>query len=202
VDFHPENLVIAGPHPVVVDCETLLHPATSLPEYARAEDDSILRTGMLTLIKRIPHGIFGRAGEGERLLDELAGGFIAMHQFMRRGSSRQYLQRWVDRLCMIPARRIYRPTAHYLGMLNQSLAPSLLADGLERSLYLHACCCDGLNPTRRVSAEVAALQNADVPAFSRPPSGIKFDLSEKTLEQSISMIRSAFEPHQGHQVQR
>ena len=192
VDFHPENLIVAGPHPVVIDCETLLHPATSLPKYARAEDASIRRTGMLMLVKRIPVGILGRQGRGDRLLDELLGGFLAMHDFMRRdGPACGYLQRWARGLRKVAARNVYRPTAHYRALLNQSLTPSLLASGLERSLYLRAC-CDGTNPSRRVRAEVAALQNADVPVFRRKPRGIRFDLSEKTLQQSISAIRAAF----------
>ena len=193
VDFHPENVIVAGPHPVVIDCETLLHSATSLPEYARAEDASIRRTGMLMLVKRIPVGIFGWQGNNDRMLKELVGGFRAVHEFARRdGSALRHLQRWARDLRKVPARNIYRPTAHYRGMLTQSLAPALLTSGLERSLFLHACCRDGVNPSGRVKAEVAALQNADVPVFRRKPSGIKFDLSEKTLEQSIAAITAAF----------
>jgi lantibiotic modifying enzyme len=193
VDFHPENLIVAGPHPVVIDCETLLHPATSLPEYARAEDASIRRTGMLMLAKRIPAGILGWQGKDDRMLKEIIGGFQAMHEFARRDGSLRYLQKWLRGLRKVPARNIYRPTAHYHALLSQSLAPSLLTGGLERSLYLHACCRDGTNPSERMGAEVAALQNADIPVFRSKPRRVPFDLSEATLKKSIVMIRVAFE---------
>lgn len=191
VDFHPENLIMAGSHPVVVDCETLLHAAIALPEYARAEDDSIRRTGMLILIKQISNGMFGRQRKVDQMLNDLTGGFTALHQFMRRPSVIRYLRRWVARLRMSPARIVYRPTAHYRGMFSQSLAPSLLANGLERSLYLHASSQDGIIPSRLAVAEVAALQNADIPVFRRKPRRIKLDLSEKTLRQSLIAIRAA-----------
>jgi lantibiotic modifying enzyme len=115
-----------------------------------------------------------------------------MYNFVRRdGSAFGYLQRWTRRLRKVPARNVYHPTAHYRALLSQSLSPSLLASGLQRSLYLRAC-CDGTNPSGRVRAEVAALRNADIPVFRRKPRAIRFDLSEKTLQQSISAIRAAF----------
>lgn len=192
VDFHPDNLVAAGPHPVVVDCETLLHAATSLPEYAGAEDASIFRTGMLMRTRRFSESVLGRREKIDRAVEELNAGFLAMHRLLRRRPSLRYLQRWADRLRMAPARTVYRPTAHYLAILKQSLAPSLLTSEPERSLHLHACCRARPTPSRRANAEVAALQNADIPVFRRKPRAIKLDLSEKTLRQSLAAIRAAW----------
>ena len=53
-DFHFENLIAAGEHPVLIDLESLLHPgigAVALPETDRAAGeamaDSVLRVGLL-----------------------------------------------------------------------------------------------------------------------------------------------------------
>lgn len=198
VDFHPENLVAASSQPVLVDCETLLHPATLLPDYARAEDESIRRTGMLVFVKRMGSEFLGRYENADRFLEELIAGFLAMHELLRRDSASRYLRRWSDNLRKFPARNIYRPTAHYRTMLNQSLTPLLLTSGLERSLYLQACCHGGLKSLRREEMEVTALQNADVPVFRSRPRRIDFDLSEKTRKQSLAEIRSAYHGHQVH----
>lgn len=53
-DFHAENLIAAGEHPVLVDLETLFHPRIDPPDLAAADDhpgasftDSVLRSGIL-----------------------------------------------------------------------------------------------------------------------------------------------------------
>lgn len=200
VDFHVGNLVFARAQPVVIDCETLFHPATFLPEYARAEENSILRTGMLSMLKHVPIEI-GRSRS--QVLRDVLAGLSRMRDFVRHDACvLRHLQQWSGRVSRFPARKIYRPTSHYQAMLEQSLAPSRLTSGLERTLFLYACCRDGVNPPRRVRSEVRALQNADVPIFRGKPRRINLDLSEKTFEQSISIIRRALESHQGVQVHR
>ena len=59
-DFHHENLIAAGEHPVLIDLETLFHPLTAGtdltgPEFVadRAMADSVLRIGLL------PHRVWG-----------------------------------------------------------------------------------------------------------------------------------------------
>lgn len=53
-DFHFENLIAAGEHPVPVDLEALFHPRVNVPDLGRPDDhpgasfyDSVLRTGLL-----------------------------------------------------------------------------------------------------------------------------------------------------------
>ncbi|NEE32664.1 DUF4135 domain-containing protein, partial [Streptomyces sp. SID7982] len=50
-DLHHENLIACGPHPVLVDVETLFHPplgpARSADPAARALHDSVHRVGLL-----------------------------------------------------------------------------------------------------------------------------------------------------------
>jgi lantibiotic modifying enzyme len=152
VDFHPANIVGVGDQPIVIDCETLLHPATALPKYVRAEDDSVARTGMLRLIHRVP-------------LDRIVAGFRAMHDFLRQPSALRYLRHWASRMQRSHGRNVYRPTVHYYEILKGSLSPLVLTNGLERSLCLGATCRIDCPSTRRVRAEIRALENADIPVF-------------------------------------
>jgi type 2 lantibiotic biosynthesis protein LanM len=55
-DFHGENLIAAGEHPVLVDLETLFHPRIDVPDLAAAEQapgaalgESVLRIGLLPM---------------------------------------------------------------------------------------------------------------------------------------------------------
>ncbi len=64
VDFHSENLIAAGEHPVMIDLESLLHPRAEmagLSEARHAADDSdpwtVLQVGLL------PFLLYGEAGE-------------------------------------------------------------------------------------------------------------------------------------------
>jgi hypothetical protein len=192
VDFHPENVVAAGDQPVIVDCETLLHPDTFLPEHARAEDASIRRSGMLTIVKQIAGGRMAGSEPGERV-EHLTGGFRTMHDFIDQDPDvLSHLVKWARRLREVPARNIYRPTVHYHALLEGSLTPSLLASGGKRSLFLQAHCRDGVTSPQRARAEARVLEDGDIPVFRSKPFPIDFDLSEGTLLQSTSMIQTAF----------
>ena len=194
VDIHPANIVASGDQPVVVDCETLLHPVTALPEYARDEDASIARTGMLVVL-RVP-GIV--SSKSENVLAEVVEGFRDMHDFLRHRAVSAYLEKWRNRLQKIPGRNVYRPTAHYYEILKASTVPSLLTSGSERSLYLRARCRKDCSSLRRIHSEVRALENADIPVFRSKHRRIKIDLSERTLEESVASITL----YQGNHVQR
>ena len=194
VDFHPANVITSGDQPIIVDCETLLHPATSLPDYARAEEGSIVRTGMLALLKDIWTMAAKIRPGNEDLFERLIEGFRAMRDFFRTDRlALSHLEKWRTRLKKAPGRNVYRPTVHYYKIFESSLAPSVLTSGLDRSLYLHASCRAGCNSTRRARAEVQALQNADIPVFLGKRCSTNVDLSEETLGESISMIRATFE---------
>jgi hypothetical protein len=194
VDFHAANIVPAGDQPVVVDCETLLHPATSLPQYVRAEDESIVRTGTLTLFRQFRESGSTDWSKTEHFSDDLIAGFRAMHDFLRGRGAVQHLKAWTTRLSKISGRNVYRPTKHYYTMLEGSLAPSRLSSGLDRSLYLCAACRNDCSSQRRAWAEVRALENADIPLFRSKRYGIKIDLSKKMIQDSTSAIRAAVKP--------
>lgn len=192
VDFHPANIITSGDQPIIVDCETFLHPATFLPDYAREEEASVVRTGMLALLKNISTKTANMRRGKEELFERLIEGFRAMHHLLRLDrSALSHLKTWAKQLGEISSRKVYRPTAHYYQLLERSLAPSLLTSGLDRTLFLHAGCRDEGHSSRRADVEVKALEDADIPVFRRRPRRIEFDLTETTLEKSISMIRRA-----------
>lgn len=194
VDFHAANIIPAGDQPVVVDCETLLHPATSLPEYVRTEDDSIVRTGTLTLFRQFRESGSTDWSKTEHFFDDVIAGFRAMHDFLRCRGVVRHLKAWTTQLSKISGRDVYRPTKHYYTMLEDSLAPSRLSSGLDRSLYLCAACRNDGSSERRARAEARALENADIPVFRSKRRGIKIDLSKKMLQDSASTIRATAEP--------
>ena len=46
-DFHYENIIAAGPHPVLIDLESFFHPELSTNEDTADADNSVLKTGIL-----------------------------------------------------------------------------------------------------------------------------------------------------------
>ena len=72
-DFHGENVIACGEHPVLVDLETLLHPRITIP-YAEEKDDSaqrlafekvqrsVLSTLLLPVWKQAPNGGYELGG--------------------------------------------------------------------------------------------------------------------------------------------
>lgn len=76
VDFHFENLIAAGEHPVLIDLETLFHPRLPAPEIADADHRlvreatarSVLRTGLL------PNRTWSGDGEPASDVSGLGGG--------------------------------------------------------------------------------------------------------------------------------
>ena len=181
-DFHAGNLIANGTQPVVIDCETLRHPATRVPKAARRREKDVLGTGLLPvdgtskgLIDNV--SAFGRETTGSHQLrqadrpafardfvEELISGFTAMHEFLRHRESefRDVADKFLPDRC----RCLYRPTIHYEAILEASLAPRILMNGLVRTLFLQASCRNGSIAHRHVEQEVTALEDADIPQFT------------------------------------
>lgn len=62
-DFHYENIIAAGPHPVLIDLESFFHPELSTNENSADMDNSVLKSGIL------PH----RLEDGASHLPDLSG---------------------------------------------------------------------------------------------------------------------------------
>lgn len=208
VDFHAENVVATGVQPVFVDCETLLHPDTSLPATLRLQKQSIFRTGLLPLgitantnsgysTSSLPPngakpGIF--AGRDAPVFpQQVLQGFRAMHDFLRADAvRRKRLESILNRFEQHLGRRVYRPSCEYYSILEESVSPSLLRNGLDRSIYLFACCMRVTRSKRRLCAEISALEDCDIPVFygkARPPNT---SLSNRTFSTSAAILTKAF----------
>jgi lantibiotic modifying enzyme len=123
-------------------------------------------------------------------VESIIAGFREMHTFILARPKR--FQKAVVRTKINRCRYIYRPTLSYASILNQSLSPALLRDGVDRSLFLMAFCRDGLVPTRILQSELAALERGDIPiAYGRASRPLQ-PPPETIMKEMLSQIRRAF----------
>ena len=206
-DFHAGNLIAHGAQPVVIDCETLRHPATRLPRAARRREKDVLRTGLLPAGETSEELIddvsaFGRETTGSHRLrhadrpvfardfvEDLVSGFTAMHEFLRHRESEFHdvAEKFLPDRC----RCLYRPTIHYEAILEASLAPRILMNGLVRTLFLQASCRNGSVAHRHVEQEVTALENADIPQFTCGACSVRRIPRRSALNESVALIRDS-----------
>ena len=204
VDLHAANLIANGTQPVLIDCETLLHPETRLPRTIRRRAIDVLRTGLLPVGNSGMAEIsaFGRLLPGHHLLqlngvaapardfaDSIAAGFDAMHRLLRKRVNG--LRRVTDKLQPALSRRIYCPTSLYAAILFRSYAPGMMESGLKRSLALLQGCRDSAIPRAGLSGELDALENGDIPIFFGPPARARQPLSSRGLQRSVPLLKSA-----------
>jgi len=205
VDAHAGNIIAAGGDPVLVDCESLLHPTTRISkERTKAEEGSILRTGMLPIGKAssgsqdtsaLGRNVLGNhsvrfRGKQMRVahfVDSVAAGFYNMHTFIlsRAGRFHEIANRFRSTRC----RYIYRPTVQYVSFLKHSLSREMLGDGCDRSIFLFALCRDGLVPMRIASSEPAALECGDIPVSYGRTSRPHRPPSERAMNAMLAQIR-------------
>ncbi|HWM24927.1 MAG TPA: type 2 lanthipeptide synthetase LanM [Chthoniobacterales bacterium] len=207
VDVHAGNIIAAGADPVVIDCESLLHPTIRISKEAtQAEEGSILRTGMLPMSRGSSQSqntsALGRKVLGSHsvrlkdqqmqaadFVDSIIAGFCDMDAFIRPRAAR--FQRALGRFRSHSCRHIYRPTMSYGSIMNQSLSPALLRDGFDRSLFLLAFCRDGLVPKRIVRSDLVALERGDIPiAHGRVSRPLQLP-TKRVINEMLTQIRQA-----------
>jgi hypothetical protein len=206
VDAHAGNVIAAGGDPVLVDCESLLHPVTRISkERTKAEEGSILRTGMLPIGKETPgaqdtsalgRNVLGKHSvrlKGKQMrvadfVDSVADGFCSMHEFIL--ARAEPFDAIVNRFRSTRCRYIYRPTIQYVSLLKHSLSHEMLCDGLDRSLFLLALCRDGLVPTRTALSELAALECGDIPVTYGRTSRPHRPPSQRAMDAMLAEIRA------------
>lgn len=204
VDFHSGNLVCHGAQPVFVDCETLMHPESPMPEHFSTQEKGLFRIGILprsgfvhtsvaalgpmTLTRILPEG--QPPFSADKIMPPVVDGFRAMHEFLfaQGGSCRHVLADTAARLRNSRCRVIYRPTAHYYSILKRSLGPHLLSNTAERLAFLRTECGTSYLPKHVIQAEVAALQNVDIPFFLRRASARWRVPSRARVRQSVREI--------------
>jgi lantibiotic modifying enzyme len=178
VDFHTGNLICSRDQPVWVDCETLLHPDTPMPEGIAAIETDLFRIGMLPLEGRVGLNVsaFGpmtlsrvqksRRGESQKSVFMVVDGFGAMHELLGEKSKRAAMvNNAAAELRAGRCRILYRPTAHYHEILQRSLSPHLLANTVRRQTFLREACDTSFLGKTISLIEAAALKNLDIPLF-------------------------------------
>ena len=111
----------------------------------------------------------GKPQSAAHYLDELVSGFRgAAHLIAPGGRSTAEWRTWMESLNRLDARIIRRPTLLYMTLLHFSLQPYFLAAGIDRSIELQALFSAPEESAQR-AAELAALEQLDVPYFSNPP---------------------------------
>jgi lantibiotic modifying enzyme len=201
VDFHAGNLIAHGSDPVLVDCETLLHP----------RDDGCLEnvcaTGFFP-IGQVPNGAdsvsaLGRLSWGTQAVgnkdqsmfaadfaDDLVAGFqlLASTRSLHR-EAEWALREAASELKSTRGRRLRRSTAEYYEFLDHSLAVDVLENGEARWHRLHDL-CKRAGDRRVAVAEAKALEQVDIPFFYGVRSNLRPMTSEQMEEQS-AFLRSA-----------
>ena len=177
VDVHNDNIVFAGPDPVIVDAETMLHLRYWLvPRPARLEAGarlawsnlqlSVRRTAMVSEWRRgggtwhdfaAISALAARWGSAGRdpveLVECVTGGFEAgMQGLARLAQEPATVDRLLAPFAACRSRIVLRATSHYHGTLVQSLKAECLRDGIERSLVLE-----------RLAAEVTSAKGICLP---------------------------------------
>lgn len=190
-DFHFENVIARGAHPVLVDLETLLVPSPSdvvgSSLVRDPAEDSPLGSGLLSHRVEVSGqtaveigAICAMRGDaavrwnGEIVrpsdfTDEILAGYAAMDRALadRRAELREHPL--LLELAEVPVRFVPRPTRIYVSLLKVSLEPRCLTDGVVRELELErlwkARLANPALPVELVQAEVDALLRSDIPRF-------------------------------------
>jgi hypothetical protein len=210
VDLHAGNIIAHRGDPIFIDCETLLHPNTRVPQFARVQQRDVFRTGLLPvevddLDSRDSLSGYGRRSMGEHLVrlrgqpvfaeafvEEVTDGFRTMHAFLNSGRYDAFVA--IATRCLPKAfRQIRKPTGLYHLILERSFAPRMLISGFDRSLFLHAACRDGIVARHCLDSEIADLENADIPRLSGRPTQILRPLNKARLSHSLNLIRRSLQ---------
>lgn len=201
VDMHAANFIGHETGPVLIDCETLLHPETPVPEFARIEPESLKRTGMLgdgVSVNGNPllspsnrdlatAQLYGPGIVAQR--DQIMEGFVAMHSFWRSSERHRIIRDALTQLRRTATRYIYRPTLYYYRILEDALMSSLSTAELYGRLGSRLG--DGLCPPRIVREEIRQLLRGDVPRFEGIAAVPRRLLTEPALERTLATLRFA-----------
>lgn len=188
IDCHRDNLIAARDQPILIDTETLFHPASD--HSSEGNDRSVIRTGLLPMSKgpNCSHDEVGAlavasAGKhtailrGELLLAssysaDVLCGFRDMWNIIGepRTKTRTAFRRRLRRLSVRPWRRIYRSTRSYLEIGDRSLDPGVLSSGLGRSRTIALALLRPDVSAAVILQEISAIGRLDVPYFLESPS--------------------------------
>jgi lantibiotic modifying enzyme len=168
VDCHRDNVVVAGEHPILVDAETMFHPAQ--PGRAESADFTSLGGGWLPTGDDQHDAICGISCKGrlptKHESRELETGFLTCWDLLLSNPKTwaEFAQRR-KRMATKKWRHIVRSTSWYQDVCRASIQPQLMLSVSKRCDFLANCCwSDNQNITRQ---EVNALRRLDIPRFTR-----------------------------------
>jgi hypothetical protein len=210
VDWHCDNLIAAGEFPIIVDAEALWHPDVSPLRRNKHRRISVYRTGLLPRFNAGvgdnrrpglanvgygPHRVRweGRLIKPVNYANEIQQGFELTWSFL--SGNKQRLQSFKDfqsRASRMARRRIYRATADYTRILQRSLHPALLREGVDRYLFLVLSCVQSGLPSAVSAEEVRQLNSLDIPALVKRESCPPPIITQTELAQCKDTISSAF----------
>ena len=188
-------------HPVLVDCETLLHPLRRDPASTRTNNDSILATGLLPSPGWPLAGSISALGVAvaretylsiPELRAQIAAGFQLMHEALGTRLGGSLFRKLVRGLASRPTRYLARPSAHYYQILAASVSPDLLLSSKARRAYLSAKCRHLAVSAAQARQEAAALRDADIPRFYRRAARPRPFLNPNEMRNALQVISSAF----------
>ena len=208
VDLHAGNFIANGEHPVLIDSETLMHRNVRIPPNSPDRAGTLWRTGMLPV---------GRPGDGSNCvsflgrvtpgphtaylgsrqilvkdaIEPLVKGFQAMNGLVKKIWTRPPFQKCVRDLQSLPVRTIYRPTAFYIELLEDSLSPEYVASQEARRFFLQGRLKNGLVGRAVVQGEINQLVNCDIPLFYRRSAAIRSPLSRPEMVESLRILRES-----------
>ena len=207
VDIHAGNLVAHGEYPIIVDCETLLHPDGGLPERYASEDESMMRVGMLPT--RSQHGsgvsalgrttvgphsplLRGASVDARDFVPHIVTGFQEMHRTVQQiGTRDPTLRSLIAELLATPTRLILRPSSEYHRLLVRSFEPSHLQTRAGRALFLAAASDIQTLAAGYRRAETAALACGDIPRLMTNPCHPR-SLRDSEAAAAVTQIRHSF----------
>ncbi|MFE4018168.1 type 2 lanthipeptide synthetase LanM family protein [Streptomyces sp. NPDC059101] len=157
-DFHHENLIAAGEHPVLVDLEALLHPGAP---------------------PRMPDGTY--CHPADHAPDVLAGFRCAYDWIVARRAELLAPGGLIAGFAGTPVRFLPRASFVYAKVVTQSMHPDFLRDALDRERSTARLCAGryaGPAGAAVVRAEMDAVLRGDIPLFQALPGARKLMLDD------------------------
>jgi lantibiotic modifying enzyme len=210
VDLHAGNWIACGEHPVLIDCETMLHPNIAVPDTAPDQPGSILRTGMLPVGPAKERGkcpsFLGGMVQGDHsitlqkrrvfaneAINDIVLGFQTMSGFLGHVWKRSAFQDAIRAMQSLPIRSIYRPTRFYVELLRDSLSSQFAGSKEARRWFLHSRLEDGLCGKAIVQREAEQLLQCDIPLFRRRAAARRSLLVPSEIRPMLQTLQKSLE---------
>ncbi len=181
-DFHSENIFCKSSIPVIVDYETFFFPhINGIKEYS-VEATSLIKTknNSQTLMHKYKLNI-------NRIFDGINDAFLLIDR------NKAQVNSFIEEYHHLRARVIFKPTAYYFKILENSTHPVFLSNKKYRMQYLHECLGGGKTMFSFLfKHELEDLLNFNIPIFyfekgNLYSSGMKL-IEQNLLSSSLKLI--------------